>query len=281
MPPPLRANLARVRGIRAGRALAAALALACGAGSAGAHGMDLDLWAKLLERHTRSVADPAGTRVDYAALAGDPDWRRLVDALASAPEPAAGAPRAERLAYWINAYNVLAIDVVVRAWPVRSIRDAGSLLRPVWKREAGRVGGRPVTLDEIEHAILRPLGDPRIHAAIVCASTSCPSLSREPYRPERADEQLEAAARAFVADRRKGVRPEAQGLRVSRIFEWFAADFAAQEAAGRRGVLGFVRRHAGPELAAAIDALDADPPLAYFDYDWSLNGTRPPGDDGL
>lgn len=237
--------------------------------------MDLDLWAKLLERHTRSVSDLAGTRVDYAALGRDPDWRRLVGGLAAAPEPAAGAPRAERLAYWINVYNVLAIDVVVRAWPLRSIRDAGSLLRPVWKREAGRVGGRAVTLDEIEHAILRPLGDPRIHAAIVCASTSCPSLAREPFRAERVDAQLDAAARAFVADRGKGVRLEGAGLRLSRIFEWFGPDFASQQAQGRSGVLGFVRRHADAELAAAIDRLGDDPPLAYFDYDWSLNGIGP------
>lgn len=227
--------------------------------------LDRDLYAALLARHTRTVADVAGTRVDYAALARDPDWPRLLASLAAAPEPTA---RAERLAHWIDAYNILAMDVVARHYPIASIRDVGSLLRPVWKREAGRVGGRTVTLDAVEHEILRPMGEPRVHMAIVCASTSCPSLAREPFRPETLDAQLDAAARAFVADRDKGARVEPGALRVSSIFRWFAEDFAASG-----GVPAFIRRHADPELAAAIDRLGASPRLVYFDYDWSLNGS--------
>jgi hypothetical protein len=231
-------------------------------------GMDVnDLYGELLVRHTRETRDAAGVRVDYAAVAKDPDWRRLVDALAAAPPPAESASRADRLAYWINAYNVLAIDLVARRQPVASIRDIGSLLRPVWKRTAGTLGGRAVTLDEIEHAILRPLGEPRIHVAIVCASTSCPSLAREPFRAARIEAQLDAAARAFVGNREKGVRVEAGGVRLSTIFEWFAADFAAGG-----GVLAFVRRYADAELAAALDALGPDPRIDFLDYDWSLNG---------
>jgi hypothetical protein len=247
------------------------LGLAPGAASA----MDvLDLYGDLLARHTRAVDDPAGVRVDYAAIAADPSWRLLLASLAATPAPEASAPKAELLETWINAYNALAIDVVARAWPVASIRDIGSLLRPVWKHEAGRVGGRGVTLDEIEHGILRPLGDPRIHVAIVCASTSCPALAREPYRAAAIDSQLDAAAARFVADRAKGVRVEGRRVRLSRIFDWFAEDFAATG-----GVLAFVRRFAAPELAAALEALGPEPPLAWFDYDWSLNGLAPAVDD--
>lgn len=226
---------------------------------------DRNLYAELLLRHTHAVADVAGTRVDYAALAHDPAWRHLLDGLAAAVEP---ARREERLAFWIDAYNVLAMDLVARHYPVASIRDIGSLLRPVWKREAGTVAGEMRTLDGIEHEILRPMGEPRIHVAIVCASTSCPSLAREPYRPETLDAQLDAAARAFVANPDKGVRAGADGLRISPIFEWFAKDFAASG-----GVPAFLRRHADATLLASLDRLGPAPHLAYFDYDWSLNGS--------
>jgi hypothetical protein len=230
-----------------------------------AWGADLnDLYGELLARHTRATDDVAGTRVDYVAVRGDPLWKTLLGGLAEAPEPSAPA---DRFAFWINAYNILAIDVVVQHFPVASIRDAGSLLRPVWKREAGRAAGRARTLDEIEHAILRPIGDPRVHAAIVCASTSCPSLAHEPYRGDRLDAQLDAAARGFVANPVKGVRVESQRLRLSKIFDWFGDDFAASG-----GVLAFVRRHAAPELRAAIEGLGPDPAIDWFDYDWSLNG---------
>jgi hypothetical protein len=245
-------------------AVTAIIAVAAPAGA-----LDMSAYAKLLEVHTRSVDDTAGTRVDYAALGRDPAWAAFLATLAAATPPGDAASRDERLAFWINAYNALAIDVVVKHQPIASIRDAGSLLQPVWKRPAGTVGGRVVTLDEIEHAILRPMGEPRIHVAIVCASTSCPSLAREPFEAEGLDAQLDAAARRFVADRRKGVRIEGDGVRLSSIFDWFEGDFAASG-----GVLAFVRRHADPELRAALDALGPDPQLAYFDYDWSLNGTR-------
>lgn len=251
--------------------LAAAFAVAACEAWAAVPAVDLDLYARLLERHTRVVSDTAGTRVDYAALRDDPDWRRLLESLAAAPEPGSSASQSERLAYWINAYNVLAIDMVVRNFPVASIRDIGSVLRPVWKRDAGKVGGRSVTLDEVEHTILRPLGDPRVHMAIVCASTSCPSLAREPFRVERIDAQLDAAARAFVANPTKGARVEPGGVRISKIFDWFAEDFVASG-----GVLAFVRRHASPEMRAAIDRLGPKPQRLYFDYDWSLNGIGRP-----
>jgi len=239
--------------------------------AAPAQGADLnDLYGELLTRHTVASGDVAGTRVDYAALRGDPRWKALLSSLADSAPPA--EDRNGQLSYWINAYNILAIDVVVQHYPVESIRDVGSLLRPIWKKTAGTAGGRPLSLDEIEHGILRPMGEPRIHMAIVCASTSCPSLAREPYFADRLEAQLDAVARAFVANPSKGVDVEARSLRLSKIFDWFAKDFAASG-----GVVAFVRRHASPELRAEIDALGSDPKLDWFDYDWSLNGVgRPP-----
>jgi hypothetical protein len=254
--------------VRTRGAVALVIGLALVAFDAWGDGLDLDLYDALLARHTRAVADPAQTRVDYAALRTSADWKRLVAGLASA-RPDALPDRASTLAFWIDAYNVLAIDMVVRNRPKRSIRDVGSLLRPVWKREAGRIGGKPVTLDQIEHAILRKMGDPRIHAAIVCASTSCPSLRRSAYRPEQIDAQLDEAFRSFAANRDKGLRVERDGVWLSPIFEWFEADFAAQG-----GVIALLRSHVDADTAKAMDRLGPDPARRYFEYDWTLNALR-------
>ena len=251
------------------RAGGIALAILCaaplaGAGAAGAC-LDREAWGRVLSAHTAQVKDVAGVRVDYAALRHSADWSRVLASLVAC-RPEELRTRKQRLAFWIDAYNALAIDVVVRHYPLKSIRDVGSLLRPVWKREAGTIGGRAYSLDEIEHAILRPLGEPRIHAAIVCASLSCPPLRREPFHPDRLEAQLDDQLRAFLADPRKGARLEGDTLWLSRIFDWFADDFAA---AG--GVLAFVRPHLPSEIR---ERLPAAPRLRFLDYDWGLNDLR-------
>jgi Protein of unknown function, DUF547 len=234
-----------------------------------AHALDEALYARLLERHTVAVEDIASTRVDYAALRGSADWEALIASLA-ASDPSRLTSPAERLAFWINAYNVLAIDVVRRNYPVDSIRSIGSLFSPVWKKPAGTIGGRVYSLDEIEHQILRPLGEPRIHGAIVCASLSCPPLRREPYRAADLDAQLDDNVRRWLADRRKGMRLDRPGetLELSPIFDWFEADFD--------DVLGFVARHAAGADAAWVGEHRATLRVRYFDYDWSLNDWKPP-----
>jgi len=140
------------------------------------------LFGELLEQYTKAAPGKLGTRVDYPGLLKEARWKQLVGQLASV-DPAALETRSQRLAFWINAYNILAIDLVLGRYPVASIRDIGSFFSPVWKAEAGRIGGKARSLAEIEHEILRPLGEPRIHAAIVCASVSCPDLRREPFEP--------------------------------------------------------------------------------------------------
>jgi len=228
------------------------------------HAIDADLWDALLERHTREVPDTAGVRVDYRGIAGDPDWPTLIRSLETGPAPSA---RDAQLAFWINAYNVLAIDVVLGGYPVESIRDLGSFLSPVWDRPAGRVAGARRTLGEIEHEILRPLSEPRIHAAIVCASTSCPSLRREAFRAERLETQLEAGMRSFLAEPRKGSRLADDTLLLSKIFDWFEEDFEAH---------GGLRAYLLPRLPEATAARwreDPDLRVRHLDYDWSLNDT--------
>jgi len=227
----------------------------------------VDGYARLLERHTTAVDATVGTRVDYRALRGDPDWRAMVTALGRV-DPASVGGRAEQLAFWINAYNALAIDLVLRHYPVESIRDIGSFIWPVWKKEAGRIGGRAYSLGEIEHEILRPMGEPRIHGAIVCASISCPDLRREPYLGDRLDAQLDDNMRAWLAHPDKGLSIDRSrnAVTLSPIFEWFEDDFAVLG-----GVMAVAVRYAPVGDRTWLEAHGGEADVAYFDYDWKLN----------
>jgi len=249
-----------------GMTLAVALAAPVLADGEAAPGY-LRIYAELLIEYTAAVDSEVGIRVDYAGLGTEPRWKALREALAAEAPPRPGS-RPEKLAFWINAYNILAIDLVVRHYPVESIRDIGSFFRSVWKREAGRIGGRGYSLDEIEHDILRPMKEARIHGAIVCASVSCPNLARIPYSARGLEAELDASVRAWLARPEKGVALDRarNRVRVSRIFKWFSRDFG-----GRRGVLDFVRRYApeaeGAWLAENLEGVR----LSYFGYDWDLN----------
>ncbi len=226
-----------------------------------------NLYAELLLQYTRAVDAEVGTRVDYEGLRGEKRWRQLVSRL-GAIRPEGLLLRQERLAFWINAYNILVIDRVVENDPRRSIRDIGSFFRSVWKMDAGEIGGRIYSLDEIEHEILRPMGEPRIHAAIVCASISCPNLSRAPYRAARLEADLDAASEAWLRRPEKGlfIDREERVVRISPIFDWFDDDFG-----GSGGVVEFLIRHAPQSEARWLRENIGNFRIRYFDYNWDLN----------
>lgn len=233
----------------------AALLLSPNAAQAG----DWDLLDAVLAQYVAPVqrADIRFHGVDYGALAVDPRYPQLLTQIeASKPDQMHNAD--ERLAFYINAYNVYAIKMVIDNLPMDSIRDAGSLFTSVWKKPVGNIAGEPVTLDEIEHAILRPMGEPRIHFAIVCASLSCPNLRQEAYRAEKLEEQLEDQARKFLHDDTKGLTIEGGRVRLSQIFDWFEEDF---ETSG--GVEAFVRSY--------LDLPEQISWRANLPYDWDLN----------
>jgi hypothetical protein len=234
--------------------------------AASAEPFDEALYAEILTKYTREVPDTARVRVDYSELTLSDEWPRLLTNLART-SPSSLPSREERLALWINAYNILAIQVVLDRYPLDDIRDAGSLIRPVWKRTAGIVGGQSVSLAWIEHEVLRPMGEPRIHGAIVCASVSCPSLHREPFSAAHLDAQLDDAMRHLLADPDKGLRVdrESNKLWLSRIFKWFSADFDEHG-----GVLGVIARYAAPDERRWLER-NPEPRLRYLDYDWQLN----------
>lgn len=228
---------------------------------------DSTAYSQLLAANVRpgKIGNVTLNLVRYADLRNDPLYQQAVKDLASADAEAL-ATEAERFAFWINAYNLLAIKTVVEHYPIASIRDVGGFFSPVWKQPAGIVAGKPYSLDEIEHGILRPrFHDPRVHFAVVCASVSCPDLRAEAYTGSRLSEQLNDAARRFLENPAKGVVVENGSVSVSSIFRWFGDDF---ETGG--GVLAFIRAEASPALVTELGNFK-DSGLSWIDYDWSLN----------
>jgi uncharacterized membrane protein YdjX (TVP38/TMEM64 family) len=229
-----------------------------------------DAYARLLKAHVTpgTVGGIKAALVDYRAIKADPAYAEALIALAES-RPEALTTDAERIAFWINAYNLAAIKAVVDQYPTKSIRDGGTLLSSIWKKKVASVGGVPYSLDDIEHGILRKaFKEPRVHFAIVCASLSCPDLRAEPYDGATLDAQLDERAAAFLSNPTKGLVPGDDGrtARASAIFKWFARDFAAVSG----GPASFIRAKASPEVAARIGAL-SDAGLSYLPYDWSLN----------
>ena len=248
------------------RALALAALVAAAVPARGDGCLDLAQYGSVLQAHTRSVADVAGTHVDYAALKVSPQWHEVVKSLANC-DPARLGTREEKLAFWINAYNLLAIDLVASHWPVGSIKEIGSFLFPVWGKPAGQIHGKTYTLEQNRVGPGRALGDPRVHAAIVCASTSCPSLAREPYLSASIDAELDRAFAGFISNRDKGfaIDRQAGAVRLSSIFKWFGSDFDRQG-----GVLKVIARYLGEDDRKWLLA-HRNPTLDYLPYDWRVN----------
>jgi hypothetical protein len=226
-----------------------------------------------------------GARVDYAALEADQASLDRVVAEFDSPEAQgeAGWTREQRMAFWINAYNALTLRAVVDHYPIRSRwftrapRNSIRQIDGVWTELRWRAAGRTVTLDDIEHVILRPtFKDARVHFALNCASISCPQLGEEPYRAHTLTAQLVTAARRYLGGP-EGVRVMGDTLHVSSIFKWYGDDFIEQYApvvpgsrsAGERGILGALVQY-GPS-AAADRARSGRSPIRYLSYDWSLN----------
>ena len=177
--------------------------------------------------------------------------------------------RDEQLAYWINFYNALTVKVVLDHYPVASIRDIdispGFFADGPWDAKLVTVEGVALSLNDIEHRILRPVWkDPRVHYTINCASIGCPNLQAFAFTGEKIDALLDAMAVAFI-NHPRGARIENGSLILSSIYSWFAEDFG-----GEQGVLAHLRVYAGPQLKEVLDRTDT---VGSYEYDWSLNGT--------
>ena len=233
-------------------------------------GLDHGAWAAFLQRHVQPGTDGV-SRIDYGAVG--PSDRALVDRYIGdlVSRSVSMLNRAEQRAYWINLYNALTVKLVLGAYPVASIRDIdispGLLADGPWGRKLVRIEGEPVSLNDIEHRILRPIwADPRIHYAVNCAAIGCPNLVATAFTAANMDALLDAAAREYVNNAR-GVNLTNEGLAVSSIYVWFAEDFCGTD----ESVIAHLGRYAEPTLAARLETrtrIDGD------GYDWALNDAR-------
>jgi hypothetical protein len=174
--------------------------------------------------------------------------------------------RNEQLAFFINAYNAWTIKLVLGGYPgIKSIKDLGGVLSSPWKKKICRIDGRVISLDELEHKTIRPrFQDPRVHFAVNCASRSCPPLLSEPYQGNNLERQLDAATRGFINNPQSN-RLVGETLYVSKIFDWYKADF-------KSGVVEFFLKYAEGDFRERLKANIDQLRIAYLDYDWSLNG---------
>jgi hypothetical protein len=239
-------------------AMVGILSMVASGSDAAQSAVDNNIYHGLLQSHV------IGGRVDYQGFSNDE--QRLDDYLTvlEKVDPDALTPP-DQMAFYINAYNAWTIKLILSAYPnVRTIKDLGSLFQSPWKKEIVKLKERVVTLDHIEHDILRPrFKDPRVHFAINCASISCPPLLDEPYDGTRLERQLDLVTKRFVNDPNSNfIRGDT--LHVSKIFKWFKADFNAD-------ILGFFKRYAEGEFKKRLDSRNAEITIKYLDYDWSLN----------
>lgn len=242
-------------------------------------------WNSLLAKHVKVAPDSYSSRVDYRGMAADQaqlkTWLKTVSAVPEAEYKQ--WPKAKRLAFLINGYNAWTVDLVLSKYPdLKSIKDLGSVFQSPWKKKFIPLFGQEMALDDIEHGLIRAPGafdDPRIHAAVVCASIGCPMLRAEAFTAEKLDAQLADGMRRFLADSSRNRFDAANGkLQVSKIFDWYGKDF-------EKGHQGFASlkvtfgRYAG-QLAKTSEAQEkirqGDYKLEFLDYDWRLNDASAP-----
>lgn len=229
--------------------------------------LDHTLWTRFLERYV--VAGEDGIhRLRYGAVDSDDMGylRVYLDQLQRVP--VSTLRREEQRAYWINLYNAHTVKLVLERYPLDSILQIeitpGWFVKGPWGAKNLKVEDETLSLDDIEHRILRPLWhDARTHYALNCASLGCPNLAREAYTAANTEALLEAGARAYV-NHPRGARVENGKLVVSSIYEWFKADFGGDDA----GVIAHLRRYAEPPLAAQLAPVRR---ISNDAYDWALN----------
>ncbi|WP_243546536.1 DUF547 domain-containing protein [Pseudodesulfovibrio tunisiensis] len=224
-------------------------------------GVDNALYAELLANHVH------GGLVDYAGLKAD---RAGLDAyLDHLAEVRPGElSRDEQMAFYINLYNARTLQLVVDNYPeIETIKDLGGLFSSPWKEDIVRLDGKLVSLDHLEHDIIRPVfQDERVHFALNCSARSCPPLFDRPFEGRRIEVQLERVARAFVNDSEFN-RLDGGTLYVSRIFKWFSRDFPPD-------LIGWFLDYASGDFRKELEELVRNgdrPGIRYLDYDWSLN----------
>ena len=234
---------------------------------ASAETVDHSVWNGLIGTYRRDGPQKVAL-FDYAAVTAA-DKQALKAYLAALQKVrVTGLSRKVQMPYWINLYNALTVDVILDNYPVKSIRDIkpGLFSTGPWGKERVTVEGNELSLDDIEHEILRPIWrDKRIHYVVNCASIGCPNLATEAYTEHNTAELLDKGARDYINSPR-GVRFDGDHIIASKLFTWYDDDFGDEAA-----LLAHLREHASPELKAMLDGKTE---IYDYEYDWALNAPR-------
>lgn len=227
----------------------------------------LAAYGELLEKYISSNVRKEGiflNAVNYAGWTKDPLHEKAMHKMKMVQDPQQ-LPLVDKMAFWINVYNLLTIDLIIKKQEKDSIRNLDGIIRNVWKIYEWDLDGEEYTLHEIEHDILRPMNEPRIHYAINCASLSCPDLRASPYKAKGLFTQLEEQERKFINDPTKGVYIEfdkdsklPSEISISKLFKWYKDDFG-----GKKGIKALIHKYKNIELQEKPD---------YIDYNWDING---------
>ncbi|WP_147679008.1 DUF547 domain-containing protein [Algibacter pacificus] len=158
------------------------------------------------------------------------------------------------LAFWINAYNALTVDLILKNYPIKSIKD----IDKPWDKRFWKLGNKWFNLSDIEHEILRKMDEPRIHFAIVCASVSCPKLQNTAFTPSNLETQLTNATKEFLNDPERN-ELSVNSIKISKIFQWFSKDFKQDG-----DVIDFLNQYSDVNISAKAKK-------SFKDYNWNLN----------
>lgn len=235
-------------------------------------------WNALLKKHVRWLPDGQQSRANYKGFAADrAALKAVLDSMSAVPKATFdGWSRPQQMAFLINAYNAFTVELILTKYPdLKSIKELGSFVQSAWKKKFFTLLGEERHLDWIEHEQLRPrYNEPRIHAAVNCASIGCPALRDEAFTADKLEAQLEDGMRRFMADRTRN-RVKGNKAEISSIFKWFREDFEKGHG-GFNKVEDMLAKYAEqlsdqPAEQAALKAKTLS--VSHLDYDWSLNDT--------
>ncbi|MCG2432033.1 DUF547 domain-containing protein [Aequorivita xiaoshiensis] len=207
-------------------------------------------WNELLKKHVQ-----ANGLVDYNEFIKDEAKLSNYLKMLSLNHPDSTWNRREVLAYYINLYNAATIKLIIENYPVKSIKD---ISRP-WSKNRILIGGEMISLNTIEHGILRKMNEPRIHFALNCASISCPKLSNEAFTAHKIEQQLERVTNDFINSKENNI--SISEAKISSIFKWYKKDFLVYE---KKDLIGFINQYSKVKI-------NSNTRISYLDYDWSLN----------
>ena len=233
--------------------------------------IDHQLWDQLLRKYVNDKG-----LVNYAAWKKSQADSSALDAYLNTLSTANSnlpASREAKLAYWINAYNAVTVKGILREYPTSSIRNhtARVIGYNIWKNLLLTVGDSQISLDSIEHKVLRTMNEPRIHFAIVCASISCPRLLNEAYTSEKLEQQLVVNSKDFFANSQNFAFDRNRNqFQLSAILKWFGTDFGSDQAAQLKAIGPYLPT----EQARSAAASGRRARVSYLEYDWGLNDVK-------